>query len=131
MAAELGYNKDTMYAELLEIAEVRLKDAKEAGLISQEQMEKKFAYFSEIALKWVHKIFADTYEEEIKKFEGTIKAIDGHLWKVSVEDELWIVDVSEASIRVDPRVELRVAVAGIVKDNYILALEIDEAEEQH
>jgi hypothetical protein len=36
-----------------------LKEAKESGLITQEMVEKKLAYFSEIALKWVHKIFAE------------------------------------------------------------------------
>ncbi len=60
IAAELGYNKETMYAELMEIAEQRLKEANESGLIDQDLVEKKIAYFSEIAEKWTNKVFADT-----------------------------------------------------------------------
>ncbi|MFC1940892.1 hypothetical protein ACFLWL_00545 [Chloroflexota bacterium] len=134
VASELDYSEDTMYAQLQEIAEERLKDAKQSGLINQELLEKKFAYFSDINLKWVNKIFADTNKEEkaeeekIEKFEGIIKVIDGHIWKVSVEDEIRIVDVSEAAIRVEPEIGVRVVIAGIVEDNITIALEIDEAD---
>jgi hypothetical protein len=37
--------------------------------------------------------------------------------------------VSEALIRVEPEAGLKVLVAGIVKDDITIALEIDEAEE--
>jgi hypothetical protein len=50
---------------------------------------------------------------------------------VSTDDKVWIVDVSEASIRVEPEVGLKVVIAGIVGDNKIVALEVDETEEKH
>jgi len=132
VAAEMGYGEDTMHAELLEIAEERLKDAKESGLITHEMLEKKLAYFREIALKWINKIFADTYEEEkaqetekIEKFEGTIKAIDGHIWQVINEDEIWIVNVSEADIIRGPEVGLKAYIVGIEKDDVFIALEVE------
>ena len=130
-AAELGYHKDTMHAELLEIAEERLKDAKESGLISSELLEKKLAYFNDIALKWVNKIFTDTEEEEkseekeIEKFDGVIKAIDGHIWKVMNEDEVWVVDVSKAEIIRKPEVGLKAFIVGVEKENIIVALEAE------
>jgi len=62
IAAELGYTKESMYAELMEIAEQRLKEAKESGIITQELFDKKIGYFSEIAEKWTNKVFADTSE---------------------------------------------------------------------
>jgi len=60
VARELGYNEDTMYAQLQEFIEIKLKEAKAAGLINHEQLEYKFEYFNEIAMQWVEKIFADT-----------------------------------------------------------------------
>jgi len=63
VAGELGYNKETMYAELQEIIEERLHHAKELGLIDYDQFKYKFNYFSELALKWVTKIFADVEEK--------------------------------------------------------------------
>jgi hypothetical protein len=132
IAAELGYGEDMMHAELLEIAEWRLKDAMESGLITRETLEKKFAYFKEIALKWVDKIFADTYEkeeepqaEETVKLEGTIKHIDGHIWKVIEEDKIWLVNVSEAEIIREPAVGLRAFIAGIEKGDMLIALEVE------
>ena len=59
IAEELGYNADTMYAELQEVIENRLKEAKAAGLINQDQLESKFTYFSGIAMDWVQEIFGD------------------------------------------------------------------------
>jgi hypothetical protein len=131
IAAELGYDKDTIHDELLGVAENHLKDAKESGFINQEMLEKKLDYFNELALKWVGKIFADTgeeqkiVEEEIEKFEGTIKAIDGHIWKVIDEEKIWIVDVSEAAIIREPKVGLRAFIVGIVKDDIFVAVEVE------
>ena len=127
VATELGYDEDTMYAELLEIAEERLKDAKASGLITYELFEKKFAYFSEITLKWVNKIFTDTGEEEkeIGKFDGIIKVIDGDIWEIIDGDEVWVVDVSEAEIIRKPIVGLRAFIVGIEKDDIVVALEVE------
>lgn len=49
---------------------------------------------------------------------------------MTVEGESWTVDVSEAEIRVEPEVEFRVVVAGIVEGDTIIALAVDEAEEE-
>ena len=62
IAEELGYNADTMYAQLEEIIEERLKEAKAAGLINHEQLESKYALFCGIAMDWVQEIFADVGE---------------------------------------------------------------------
>ncbi len=57
IALELGYNKDTMYASLCEIIKAQLHEARELGLINQEKFEYKLKYYSDLALKWVGKIF--------------------------------------------------------------------------
>ena len=59
VAGELGHNEETMYADLQEIIEERLHHAKELGLINYDQFKYKFNYFSELALKWVAKIFSE------------------------------------------------------------------------
>lgn len=60
IAAELGFDSETMYRELQEEIELRIRYAKELGLINQEQYEYKIKYYSETALKYVNKIFADS-----------------------------------------------------------------------
>ena len=67
-------------------------------------------------------------EEEIVEFEGTIKIIDGDIWKVHDEGKLWMVDVSEAVIRVEPEVELSIVVVGILEDDIVIALEVEAAD---
>ena len=98
-----------------------------ASLKDIEEPEKKRKIIGE---KFIH-IFEKVAEEEetVINFSGIIKTIDGHIWKVHVEDEIRIVDVSEALIRVEPEIGLRVLVAGIVEDDITIALEVDEAEE--
>ena len=64
VAAELGFDSDTMYRELQEDIESRIRHAKELGLINQEQYEYKIKHYGETALKYVNKIFADTAEPE-------------------------------------------------------------------
>lgn len=64
IAAELGFDSETMYRELQEDIESRIRYAKELGLINQEQYEYKIKHYGEIALKYVNKIFADTAEPE-------------------------------------------------------------------
>jgi orotate phosphoribosyltransferase-like protein len=60
IAAELGYNKDTMYARILELNKEKLYKAKELGLIDQATYEYKIKYYGELALKYITKIFTDT-----------------------------------------------------------------------
>jgi hypothetical protein len=57
IAAELGYNKDSMYARILELNEDKLYKAKESGLIDQAMLDYKIKYYSDLARKWVEKIF--------------------------------------------------------------------------
>lgn len=65
IAAELGFDSETMYRELQEEIELRIRHAKELGLINQEQYEYKIKHYSDTALKYVNKIFADTLEPEV------------------------------------------------------------------
>lgn len=58
VAGELGYDADTMYAQLQVIIEECLHHAKELGLINYEQYKYKVEYYNEKAMKWVNKIFA-------------------------------------------------------------------------
>jgi hypothetical protein len=58
-AEEVGYNCDTMYAGVVEIGERELHDAKVEGLNSYDQYASKLDYFSQLAEKWIKKIFAD------------------------------------------------------------------------
>jgi orotate phosphoribosyltransferase-like protein len=62
IAVELGFSNETMYRELQEDIELRIRHAKELGLINQEQYEYKIKHYSETALKYVNKIFADGIE---------------------------------------------------------------------
>ena len=70
-------------------------------------------------------------EAEELEFEGTIEAINGDNWTMTIEGETWIVDVSEAEIEGEPAVGLQAEVEGIVVDDTIVASEVDikEAEE--
>jgi hypothetical protein len=59
IARELDYTADSMHFRLQDIGEEYLKAARDSGLITQEQLEYKFEYFSELAMKWVKEIFGD------------------------------------------------------------------------
>ena len=70
-------------------------------------------------------------ESEELEFEGTIDAIDGNIWTMTIEGETRTVDVSEAEIEGEPAVGLQARVEGTVVDDTILAneVEIKEVEE--
>ncbi len=70
-------------------------------------------------------------EAEELEFEGTIKAIVGDNWTMTIDGVDWEVDVSEADIEGDPEVGLEAEVEGTVVDGIIVAseVEIKEAEE--
>ena len=70
-------------------------------------------------------------EAEGLEFEGTIEAINGDNWTMTIEGETWIVDVSEAEIEGEPAVGLQAEVEGNIVDETIVAseVEIKEAEE--
>jgi hypothetical protein len=59
IAAELGYDKDSMYAKVLELNKEKLYKAKELGLIDQATYEYKIKYYGELALKYITKIFTE------------------------------------------------------------------------
>lgn len=91
-AQELGFNSETMYRELQDEIEARLRQAKELGLINQEQFEYKLKHYGEVALKYVNKIFADTTEPTtdptslltpINSIEDVFKALG--LWEKAYE----------------------------------------------
>ena len=80
IAGELDYDKEKMYAQLQVIIEERLHQARELDLINQEQFEYKFKYFSERALKWVNKIFADSEKNNSEELADILPKLD------SIED---------------------------------------------
>jgi len=71
-------------------------------------------------------------EQEGLEFEGTIEAINGDNWTVTIAGETWTVDVSGAEIEGEPEVGLQVEIEGTVVDNIIVAseVEIKETEEE-
>lgn len=77
-AEELGLSSETMYRELQDDIEDSLRHAKELGLITQEQFEYKFKHYSETALKWVNKIFADTCEPTASNAEDLLATIKSY-----------------------------------------------------
>ena len=78
IAAELGYSSENMYATLHTIIQSQLHQAKELGLINHEQYEYKVGLYTEKALKWVNKIFADTGEEtpQLADYLPTLNGIE-------------------------------------------------------
>jgi len=76
IAGELGYDKDKMYRELEEIIEERLHHARELELISQDQLEYKYNYFCEKAMKWTDKIFADTGTDSSEDLADILPSLD-------------------------------------------------------
>jgi len=64
-------------------------------------------------------------------FVGTIDAINGNIWTMTIEGESRTVDVSEAEIEGEPAVGLQAEVEGTMVDDIIMAskVEIKEAEE--
>jgi len=71
-------------------------------------------------------------EEEELEFEGTIEAIAGDNWTMTIDDEEWTVDVSGADIEGEPEVGLEAEVKGTVVNDTIVAseVEIKETEEE-
>jgi len=71
-------------------------------------------------------------EAEELEFEGTIEAIAGDNWTMTIDDEEWTVDVSGVDIEGEPAVGLEAEVKGTVVDDTIVAseVEIKEAEEE-
>ena len=88
VAEELGLDRETMYRELQDDIEKRLRHARELGLINQEQFEYKIKYYGELAEKWVNKIFADTGNNNSADLASMLPSLN------SIEDvfktlELW------------------------------------------
>lgn len=71
-------------------------------------------------------------EAEELEFEGTIEAIDGTIWTMTIEGETRTVDVSEVEIDGEPVVGLQVKIEGTVIDDIIVAgeVEIGDGEEE-
>ena len=71
-------------------------------------------------------------EVEIKEmeFEGTIEAIAGDNWTMTIDDEEWTVDVSGADIEGEPAVGLEAEVKGTVVNGTIVASEVEIKEEE-
>lgn len=69
-------------------------------------------------------------EAEEQEFEGTIEAITGDNWTMTINGETRTVDVSEAEIEGEPAVGLKAEVEGTIVDSTIVAseVEIKEAE---
>ena len=78
VAAELGYSHESMYAALETMIKNQLHEAKELGLINQEQYEYKVGLYTEKAMKWVNKIFADTGEPapELSDYLPTLNTVE-------------------------------------------------------
>jgi orotate phosphoribosyltransferase-like protein len=76
VSTELGFDSETMYRELQEDIESRIRYAKELGLINQEQYEHKTKNYGETALKYVNKIFADTAEPESTDLAGLLPSFN-------------------------------------------------------
>ncbi len=70
-------------------------------------------------------------EAQELEFEGTIEAIDGNIWTMTIEGETRKIDASEAEIYVEPTVGLQVKIEGTVVDDTIVAgkVGIKESEE--
>ncbi len=64
-------------------------------------------------------------ESEELEFEGTIDAIDGDIWTMTIDGESRAVDVSEAVIEGEPAVGLEAEVKGIVVDDTIITSEVE------
>ena len=74
---------------------------------------------------------AEEEEAEEFRFEGTIEAIDGTIWTMTIGGETRTVDVSEAEIEGEPAVGFEAKGRGMVVDDTIVASEVKvkEAEE--
>lgn len=76
IAAELGYDADSMYGALQAIIQNQLHEAKAEGLINQEQYEYKVNLYGEKALKWVNKIFAGEAAENKPELADYLPTLD-------------------------------------------------------
>ncbi|MFC2010335.1 hypothetical protein ACFLUL_01985 [Chloroflexota bacterium] len=94
IAEELDYNQERMRSRLQDMAEELLKAARDAGLITQEQLEAKFRYFDEMAAKWIGKIFADTEVEAVSDvdLESILPSLE------SIEDVFRVLGVWEDAV---------------------------------
>ncbi len=73
----------------------------------------------------------DDSDGEIK-IKGTIMAIAGNIWTVSVGDEVWLVDVAGAKIEGTPEVGLTAKIEGTIGEGGIILAseaEVEEVEE--
>ncbi|MFC1992124.1 DUF4382 domain-containing protein [Chloroflexota bacterium] len=68
-------------------------------------------------------------ETEELEFEGTIDAIDGNIWTMTIDGETRTVDVSEAEIEGEPAIGLPADIKGIVVDDTIMASEVEIKED--
>ena len=64
-------------------------------------------------------------EAEEMDFDGTIEAIDGDIWTMTVDDETMTVDVSEAEIDGEPAVGLEAEVKGVMDGDTVIASEVE------
>jgi len=63
------------------------------------------------------------------KFKGTILTITGNVWRMSLGDEAWAVNVTEVEIEETPAVGLKAKIEGMVgEDDIILASEVEVEE---
>jgi orotate phosphoribosyltransferase-like protein len=97
IARELDYNEDKMQRHLEEVAEEKLHIAMEEGIITQEQAERKLAYFREPALKWVRKIFAETTVVQ-KEAVSTVDLASVLPSLESIEDVFRVLGVREDAV---------------------------------
>jgi hypothetical protein len=87
---------------------------------------------SEVEIKEVEDEGQDDSTKKMK-FGGTILTIDDNVWTVSLGNEQWSVNVTEAEIEGIPAVGLKAKIEGIVgEDDIILAseVEIEEIEDE-
>ncbi len=76
----------------------------------------------------VNNEYRDDWAREMK-FKGTILTITDNIWTVSLGDEVWTVNVTEARIEGMPAVGLKAKIEGMVgEDDIILARDVEVEE---
>jgi predicted DNA-binding protein YlxM (UPF0122 family) len=107
IATKFGYDSDSMYMSLVAKIEVMLKEAYSAGLLSQEKMEYKITYYSDIGLKWIKKIFDDTTSTIPVSISDILPALESYedvftlleIWEeasaLREQDKSWSIIASE------------------------------------
>ena len=76
VAAELGYDQESMNAQVQAIIEQQLTQAMELGLINQEKFEYKVKYYGDLAGKWIGKIFADAQASDKQALEDYLPSLN-------------------------------------------------------